>query len=121
MIKLENQHNFNELIKIDKMNRDDIERICLFYIIAESQDLFNKIDDIYNFVKRVITPELSLEGKGIYDFTSSSQRLISLAYNLYNGYPGNDILETFCHFNADDYKVAMNAINIRFKMDVLEF
>ncbi|MCK9470696.1 MAG: helix-turn-helix transcriptional regulator [Bacilli bacterium] len=112
-ITLNNKDNFIELIKRDNTNRDDIERIALFYIIAENEDLFEKVNDIYDFEEGGSTPYKALEGEGGYDFCGSSRSLIRIAYNLYNGYPA-DILGTLYNLDEVNYRIAINGINIRF-------
>lgn len=114
LIILNNKNNFLELIKRDNTSEDDIERIALFYIIGESEELYSKVDYIYDFEVRRITPYKTLQGNQGYDFSGNSRSLIRIAYNLYNGYPA-DILGTLNNLDEDNYAIALNAINIRLR------
>lgn len=118
-IVMKNKDRFMNLIKRDNTSKDDIERIALFYIIAENDDLYNKVDAIYDFDEKGITPYLAVEANSIYDFCGSSINLIKIAYNLYNGYPA-DILGSLYNLDKNNYDIALNAINIRLRGDQLK-
>lgn len=118
-IKIENKDNFIELISRDNTNDEDIERIALFYIIAENEDLYSNVEGIYNFEKHGITPYIALSENGRYDFHGSSRSLLKIAYNLYDGYPA-DILGTLYNLDENDYRIALNAINIRLRGNGIE-
>lgn len=102
---------FLNLLERDGSHGKDVERSALFYILAGNTDLYSKVDYIYNFKERGITPEC-LESNKV-DFCSSSRKLIKLAYNLFNGYPA-DVLDTFYILGEDNFNLALNAIKIRF-------
>lgn len=103
---------FKQLIKRDNTNLSDVERKSLFYIIAGNDDLYSKIDFIYDFTDRRIKPDC-LDNEDV-DFCSSSRKLINLAFNLFNGYPA-DVLNTFSVLDEDNFTLAINAMKIRFK------
>lgn len=73
------------LVDRDKMYKEDLERKALFYILSGNLNLYQKVDYIYDFENRVITPKC-LESTEV-DFCDSSRKLIKLAFNLFNGFP----------------------------------
>ncbi|MGO1372413.1 MAG: DUF6075 family protein [Senegalia sp. (in: firmicutes)] len=101
----------NLLIDRDKMHKEDIERKALFYILAGNLDLYEKVDYIYDFKNHIIIPEC-LESREV-DFSSSSRKLIKLAFNLFNGFPA-DVLDSFYLLDEDNFELAINAIKVRF-------
>ena len=116
-IKLKNKDKFIKLIRRDNTNDEDIERIALFYIIAENEDLYSNVEGIYNFEKHGITPYIALSENGRYDGSSIS--LLKIAYNLYDGYPA-DLLGTLYNLDVSDYRIALNAINLRLRRNGIE-
>lgn len=109
------KERYDELIEKDGTYKGDNEREALFYILAGNMDLYRKVDYIYDFKERAITPEC-LEG-GV-DLPSSSRRLIKLAYNLFNSYPA-DVIDSFAGLDEDNFNLALNAIKIRFNLITL--
>lgn len=105
------EERYNELMKKDGTDKEDLERKALFYILAGNIDLYSKVNYIYNFKERIINPEC-LESEKV-DFCSSSRRLIKLAYNLFNSFPA-DVIDTFYLLDEDNFELALNAIKIRF-------
>lgn len=105
------EQRYNKLIEKDGTYKGDNEREALFYILAGNTDLYMKVEHIYNFKERIITPEC-LEG-GTIDLCSSSRRLVKLAYNLFNSYPA-DIINTFAGLDEDNFNLALNALKVRF-------
>lgn len=110
----EHRENFNELMGRTKVHKGDIERKVLFYIVSGNFDLYNKAKHIYNFKENAINIDC-LEG-GKVDFSSSSRTLVKLAYNLYNSYPSDSVKDTFYLLDEENFKLAMNAIRLRFNM-----
>lgn len=105
------EERYNKLIEKDGTNEGDTERKVLFYILAGNTDLYRKAEHIYNFKERVITPECL--DSGMVDFCSSSRKLVKLAYNLFNSFPA-DVIDTFYVLDEDNFKLALNAIKLRF-------
>lgn len=105
---------FNKLLTRDKTSATDIERKAMF-IIFSNDDLFNKVHYLYDFKEHSIKPE-SLEN-GEVDLSSSSLKLVKLAYNLYNGYYLADVLETFAGLDEDNFNLCIQAIKIRFNQE----
>lgn len=110
MIKTDNR--LKELMNKDRTPLDDMERKAFFFIIAGNDDLYSKVNFIYDFKKRSIKPDC-FENESV-DFCSSSNRLIKLAFNLYNSYPA-DVYDTFYLLDDKNFKLAINAIRIRFE------
>lgn len=107
--------NYENLLKRDDTHEGDLERKALFYILGNNEDLFNKVDYIYDFEEHKILPEC-LESEEI-DFCSSSRKLIKLAYNLYNSFPA-DVIDTFYLLDNDNFKIALESIKIRFNRNL---
>ncbi len=103
--------NLNELIKRDQTAATDVERLAMFTIFS-NDDLFNKAHALYDFKEHSIKPE-SLEN-GEVDLSSSSLKLVKLAYNLFNGYYAADVLETFSGLDEYNFELCIEAIRIRF-------
>lgn len=105
------EERYNKLIEKDGTNEGDTERKAMFYILAGNIDLYMKMDHIYNFKERLITPECL--DSGLVDFCSSSKKLVKLAYNLFNSFPA-DVMDTFHVLDEDNFNLALNAIKLRF-------
>ena len=99
-----------ELIKRDRTPSKDIERRAMFYIFAGNKDLFDKVDSLYNFEERHIIPEC-LEGS--ISLSAVETSLISLAFNLYNGYPA-DVKDVLYPLDGENFDLALNAMAVRF-------
>lgn len=109
--------NFNEtflrLLSRDNTLDSDLERKVFFLIMAGNEDLSDKINHFYDFEERSIKPE-SLE-ENVVDLCSSSLKLVTLAFNLFNGYPA-DIFETFSVLDDENLSLAIAAIKLRFSV-----
>jgi len=100
----------NYLLERAGVDPSDLERKALFFIIAGNDDLYSKVDFIYDFEDNSINPDC-LESEEI-DFCSSSRKLIKLAFNLYNSYPA-DVIDTFYLLDKNNFNLALNAIKLR--------
>lgn len=101
----------NQLVERDNTHERDIERKAMFCIIAGNEDLYKKVDFLYNFEDHEITPE-RIENREV-DLCTSSKKLIGLAYNLFNGYDA-DVLDTFYSLDEDNFELALKALKLRF-------
>lgn len=101
---------FKELIAEDHTSSTDAERLALLWILANNDDLYFKVNSIYDFAERQIRPECL---EGTIDLCSGSRRMVRLAFNLFNGFPA-DIMDSFSCLDNDNFKLAMEAIQIRF-------
>lgn len=104
------EDRFNHLLERDGTHHGDSERRSLFYILAGNDDLYSKVDFIYDFEDNSINPDC-LESEEV-DFCSSSRKLIKLAFNLYNSYPA-DVIDTFYLLDNNNLNLALNAIKLR--------
>lgn len=106
-------NNYAELLEKANVHQSDNERKALFWILGNNDDLYSKINHIYDFKDNSIKPEC-LESADV-DFCSSSRRLIELAFNLYNGYPA-DVLNSLNGLDYKNFEMVMKALKIRFNM-----
>lgn len=88
----------------------DLERRALFHIIAGNDEIYSNVNSIYDFKENVIITEC-LDGE-VY-LSSSSRKLVKLAYHLYNGYE-TSVLDVFSGLGDDNARLAIEAIKIRF-------
>ena len=109
-VEKDNNSRFTELLARDNTYKTDVERKALFWILAGNDDLYSKVDFIYDFEDHSIKPEC-LENEAV-DFCSSSQKLIKLGFNLYNSYPA-DVLDTFYVLDDENFNLALDALKIR--------
>jgi len=101
-----------ELMEKDRTLLDDKKRKAFFFIIAGNDDLYSKVNFIYDFNERNIKSDC-FENENV-DFCNSSNRLIKLAFNLYNSFPA-DVYDTFYLLDDKNLKLAINAIRMRFE------
>ena len=124
---LNEQHKkkFWQICSEDKgFDKRDLERSVLFYIMAGNDELFSHRKSIYDFQDRSITIELD-EKKNWYIpgeawHTSGTIALIRLAYNLFNGFKDErtNPRDLLSNLDEDNFKLAINAISIRFGRDL---
>ena len=107
--RTEHEERYFELLEKDNTSRTDLERYSLFYILANS-DIFSKIDYIYDFKNHWIKIDCFEKT----DFSSTSKKMVELAFNLYNGNPAPDPLTIFGGLDDDNFQICLNAISIRF-------
>ena len=70
---------------------------------------------LYDFNERSIKPEVLENGE--VDLSSSSRKLVKVAYNLYNGHYESDVLDTFAGLDDQNADLVIQAIKIRFNLD----
>lgn len=101
---------FLELVAKDNMRSEDKERAALFHIIAGNNELFNHVDDLYNFKDHAI--KLNCFRKPW--LTSGTRGLVKLAFNLYNGSQKASTYDSFVYLDRKNTLLAIEAIKIRF-------
>lgn len=111
-LSLEHEKRYKDLIQRDNTNSNDIERQAMFFILSGNEELYRKVDYLYDFRENCITPE----GMEEVDLTSSTKGLVELAFNLYNSYPMRSITELFSLLDDQNKQLAFQAIKMRFKM-----
>ncbi len=104
---------YQELLLRDGTDPKDVERQALFFIFSGMEDLYNKVNGLYDFEDNSIRPE-ALEG-GV-DLTSGTRALVELAFNLYNGFPSRTIRDLMAPLSEDNRRLAVDAITLRFGM-----
>ncbi len=110
MVKDKQDIRYQQLLERSGATPGDLERRALFHIIAGNDDLYSKVESIYDFEGNFIKDEC-LDGD--VDFCSSSRKLLKLGYNLYNGYDAS-VIEVFSGFDDNNARLAIEAIKIRF-------
>lgn len=110
MIKEKKDLRYQQLLERSDATPGDLERKALFHIISGNDELYKNLNSLYDFEENVIITEC-LDGE-VY-ISSSSRKLLKLAYHLYNGYEAS-ILEVFSGLSDEDAKLAIEAIKIRF-------
>ena len=110
MVKEKKDLRYQQLIERSGATPGDLERRALFHIISSNDELYSNVDSIYDFNENVIRTEC-LDGE-VY-ISSSSRKLIKLAYHLYNGYE-TSVLEVFSGLDDNNARLAIEAIKIRF-------
>ena len=104
---------FNECIKRDETGSGDVERIALFYILSGNSDIWSKgIDNIYCFKENGI----KINSLKKLFLCSSSNKLVELAFNLYNGFATKnmDPRSLFSSLDSDNLQLVLNSLKIRF-------
>jgi len=104
---------FNECIKRDETGSGDVERIALFYILSGNSDIWSKgIDNIYCFKENGI----KINSLKKLFLCSSSNKLVKLAFNLYNGIATKnmDPRSLFSSLDNDNLQLVINSLKIRF-------
>lgn len=104
------EERFNFLMERDSPRSGDNERKSLFYILAE-EDLYSKINKLYDFEEKCILPD-SLED-GSVDLSGGEVAMVRLAYHLYNGYELNLVYE-LSRLDNENFEICMKAIRMRF-------
>ncbi len=117
---------YEELLKMAKVQDWDRERQAFFYIISNNEELSERIDQIYDFEGnglRIYEEQENGIGKNLIgDFTgelgfmqmgSTAKRLLRVAVALYNGREC-DLFNTFGYIDQELYTMVSKAIEIRF-------
>ena len=101
------------IVNRDNTAGDDTERLALFYIIASNSELYESIEEIYNFKTRSIL--LSRNEENYSEWSSGAQALLKLAFHLYNPaickYPINEIFKSL---DQENTTTAIKAIRLKY-------
>ena len=108
------QDRFNALIQRDRTVTSDVECRAMFFIFSGVDDLYAKVNHLYDFDDHLFMPE-TLEENTV-DLTRAMRALVKVAYNLYNGYPA-DVRATFEPLDAINKRLVTEALRIRFHME----
>lgn len=113
--------SYEELLNMAKVQDWDRERQAFFYIISNSEELNERIYQIYDFESNGLKVYENEENE-IGDFTgesefiqmnSTSKRLLRVANSLYNGRQC-DLFNTYGYIDQELYTMISKAIEIRF-------
>lgn len=112
--KFENQNRYKALLDRDG-DSDDVYRQSLFFVIANNDDLYSKVNALYDFDLREIKSD-ALEGA--VDLSGGSKALVSLAFHLFTGggYPDVTISDVFNSLDAENAEIALDAIKLRYRI-----
>lgn len=106
----EHTERFFKLIGKDNTVSTDRDRIALFFIISGINDLYTKVNNLYDFKNHWIKDDCFEK----VDFSNSIKKMLQLAFNLYNNSTAPAPLDLFSTLDNDNYRIAMKAINIKF-------
>ncbi len=113
-LNTDHRKRMTELIQRDHTHERDLERQAMFYIFSGAEDLYRKVNHLYDFTLQIIKPE-TLDTNTV-DLTSSARALVRAAYSLYNGYPA-DVRDTFTPLDEDNRRLMLEALCIRFRLN----
>lgn len=112
------QNRYEELLQRASVKTGDQEHKALFYILAGNEELYNKINNIYDFNQGMIKHDLLEINEDSPDYitepSSSGTKLLKLAFNLYNSQNKADVCDTFAGLDSNNFELAIQAIKIRF-------
>jgi len=98
-----------ELVKRDSTHANDNERRAIFTIFTGNNDLYSKVDDLYNFEERAINLDYFEE----FYLSSGAYQLVKLAFNLYSFDNEANVAEVLRSLDDSNYELAMKAIYLR--------
>lgn len=110
-----NKERMDKLISLDSTYSTDYERLSLFNLIAGNDELWNLKHQIYDFEDHSINPEILESG-----IASSSKKLITIGFNLFNSYPTDSLIDCFSNLDDDNFDLVIQSIKIRFNRGGLE-
>ena len=114
----EHESRFNILRKRSDCSFSDRSRIALFFIISGVSDLYNNVNEIYDFETNMLKLDFDDIGEPnlseLY-LCSSANALLRLAIQLYNGIGLQSVANTFKNLDSDNVYLAINSLNIRYK------
>lgn len=113
---INHEQAYYEFIKKARVNEWDKERKALFYLFALNRETREHINQIYNFEENVT----EFEGLNQAWQTGTSTKVTKLAFNLYNGWRGEDRAEedyspaALFNVSSDNLLYLLEAVKIRF-------
>lgn len=115
------KERFNQLVQKAKINQGDVERKALFFILSGNNDLFSQVNKIYDFEENWIYETEENEDGDRYIpgvlTSSGTKKLLNLGLQLYNsGLNKQSVMDTFSGLDSNNFKLAINAIQIRFNL-----
>lgn len=117
-INKEHEDTYNLFVKKSNIYSDDTERKSLFYLLAMLPDTRKHIKDLYDFKNNCI----KLDGLNKGWQTSGTIAVTRLAFNLYNGFRGEDNsicrvtpLDIFSSLDGEYLEYMLRAIKLRLR------
>lgn len=109
---LDEQHKANFYLLLNRLEprEADIYHQTLFFILAGNPSLMEIADNIYDFEKKELIPEV-LEHNGL---SSGENALLQLAVHLYNNSNNITVYDTFYNLDNRNFNLAINSIKLRF-------
>lgn len=118
----EHEQRYNECINKDRTNEQDHERIAMFYILSSDKDIYKRINQLYIFSENAINIDGFFKIRN--ELSSSSAKMVYLAYQLYNNFKYRDfderdltILDMFAGLDKDNFEVCCYALKLRFNIN----
>lgn len=105
----EHEERYLQFLEKDGTAKTDFERQSLFYILA-SWGIYDKIDHLYDFKNR----EINIDSFEEIYLSSGQNKMILLAFNLFNNNPAPAPLELFSTLDKENFSICMNALKLRF-------
>ena len=118
-VNAEHKERYEELLRRGRIDRD-VERCVVMYIVSGNDDLYSKVNELYDFKKNQILFDLKESENGEEEIlwkaylSSSQEKLMLLALSLYSGRNHVGVVELFRTLDSNNKKLALNAISMRF-------
>lgn len=111
-LSMDHKIKFTDLIKRDKVQTFDLERHAVFYIISANEELYDKVQSIYNFEKHNLQQDILNK----ISLSSVASKMLQLGYSLLNGTckTYNDVNYLFSDFDIQPFEVCVYALRIFF-------
>lgn len=103
------EKRYENLLLMDRTHDNDRNRKAMFYLIANSEDLYRLVDSIYDFS----SSELKEDAESIEELSTSSRSLLKLALNLISEYPV-DVSDVFCNLDSKNFEVAYKSLQLKY-------
>lgn len=122
-INKEHEERYNDLMKRGKgVRSEDWERIPVMYILAGNESLYRKADRIYDFregyfkaeIKQTCEECMAREVWFEVSLSSSEERLVTLAYDIFTGRDFVGVCELFRVLDRNNTRLALNAIELAY-------
>ena len=120
-INKEHEERFNNLVGRGRgVSINDIERVPGMYIMSANEDLFHKVDSLYNFDKGRFRIDIvedeqgNLKPKFRIPLSSSEKKMMLLAFDMYSGNDSLGINELFSSLDSSNREIVLSAIMMRY-------
>lgn len=116
-INEEHEKRYKKLKSKSRCNHSEFN--SLMYIIAGNEQLYNKVNSIYNFKENKLNLSFNDEGEpylGDLWLSNSESALLRLGIQMYNNGTKQNVFDTFCSLDEYNCVLAINCIKIRFNI-----